>query len=183
MYNFKNFQEKLLNIKEWLSIEYSKIRTGRANSAILDGIKVSAYGVLTPIIQVASIVSEDAKTLRVSPYDLSQISSIEKAINDAQLGVSVASDSNGVRVIFPDLTAERRDMFIKQAGKKLEEARISLRIEREKVWNEIQAQEKSGKINQDIKFKSRDEMQKLVDKITDDFNSMFEKKEAEIKSQ
>jgi ribosome recycling factor len=181
-YNFQQFQSRIDEIKEWLVKELSTIRTGRATITLLDGVQVNSYGANMPLNQVANTLSEDARTLRITPFDHSQIQAIEKAINDADLGVSIAVDATGVRVIFPELTSERREILIKQAHKKLEDARISLRTERDEVWNQIQDQQKAGDISEDEKYQSKDEMQKLVDDVQKNFDSMTSEKEAEINS-
>jgi ribosome recycling factor len=181
-YDFKPFNNKLEEIKNWLQKELSQIRTGRATIGFLDGIKVDSYGSLMPINQVASISLEDSQTIRIAPWDQNQIKPIEKAIQDADLGVSLANDGKGIRVIFPSLTAERREILIKQAGKKLEEAKISLRGERETVWNDIQAREKQGGMSEDDKFRFKEEMQKTCDKFQEEFEKLTEAKEVEIRS-
>ena len=181
-YNFQQFQSRIDEIKEWLQKELSTIRTGRATITLLDGIQVNSYGANMPLNQVANTLSEDARTLRITPFDHSQIQAIEKAINDADLGVSLAVDETGVRVIFPELTSERREILVKQAHKKLEEARISLRTERDEVWGQIQDQQKAGDISEDEKFQAKDDMQKLVDDIQKEFDSMTSEKESEINS-
>jgi len=99
---------------------------------------VLSYGTKLPINQVAGITVEDAKTIRVTPWDKNQIKEIENALNTADLGVSVVVDDQGLRVIFAELTSERRNSLIKVAKSKLEEAKISLRNARDEVWNEIQ---------------------------------------------
>jgi ribosome recycling factor len=179
-YDFKQFETRLGEIEEWLKGELSTIRTGRATATLLDGVKVESYGSQLPMNQVATVVSEDARTLRITPYDQSQIQEIEKAINDADLGVSVNTDEKGLRVIFPELTAERRDILMKQAGKKLEEARISIRKERDDTWNNIQNQEKSGEISEDDKFKMKEEMEKRVEDAQSKFEDLVKAKEEEI---
>jgi len=181
-YDFKQFKVHTNDIKEWLKKELASIRTGRASVALLDGVKVNFYGSHTPLAQTASIVSEDARTLRINPYDKTQAKNIEKALVDANLGVSVVMNDAGIRVIFPELTAERREVLVKQAHKKLEEARISIRKERDEVWNDIQKQEKDGKISEDEKFRGKDEMQKIVDETQKQFEQMTQTKESEIKS-
>lgn len=182
-YNFQNFKDKLAKIEEWLKNEYASMRTGRATVSLLDKVLVDAYGVKTPLNQVASINSEDAKTLKITPWDNSQIKAIEKGIALADIGVSTASDEKGVRVIFPELTAERRDLLVKQIGKILEEGRIRIRKEREDVWGDIQKQEKDGNINEDEKFRAKDEMQKIVDDFQKKLEEIYQNKEKEIKSQ
>ena len=114
-YDFSSFKQKTEETKSWLSSEFSTLRTGRATPAILDSVQVESYGAKMPIRQVASITAEDAKTLRVSPWDQSQVKAIEKAITDANLGLSVVVDEKGVRAIFPELTTERREARMKLA--------------------------------------------------------------------
>ncbi len=181
-YNFSPFKQNIAEIALWLSKEFASIRTGRAAPALLDGVEILAYGARTPLNQVASVASEDPKTLRIVPWDSSQIKEIEKSINLANLGVSVVSDDKGLRVIFPDLTAERRQSLIKIARQKLEEAKISLRIERDKVWHDIQSKEKEGIVTEDEKFRFKEEMQKLVDDAQNKFDENASRKETEIGS-
>ncbi len=177
----KNLKTKTLDIESWLRKEFSNIRTGLASTAILDKVRVESYGVLTPIDQVASITTEDAKTIRIKPWDASQVKAIEKAVVGSDLGVSVAVDDKGIRLSFPELTSERRQDFVKIAKDKLEQAKISLRGERDETWSDIQAKEKEGEISQDDKFKLKDDMQKIVDDSGGVLLSLFEKKEKEIK--
>src|SRR3989344_397654 len=108
-YDFKVFDGKTAGAREWLSREYAGLRTGRASPAILDGISVSAYGSMAPLKQVANVGIEDARTLRVSAWDASIVKDIERAITAANLGVGTTADSLGLRVTFPELTAERRE--------------------------------------------------------------------------
>ncbi|MCK5022237.1 MAG: ribosome recycling factor [Candidatus Pacebacteria bacterium] len=181
MYDFIKFKEDINNIKNWLIKEFSNIRTGIISISILDNVKSENYGVLTPINQLANIAIEDVKTLRISPWDQSQIKEIEKAIINANLGVSIAVDDKGIRLSFSDLTGERRVELVKNAKDKLEQAKISLRVERDKVWNDIQDKEKKDEITQDDKFRLKDEMQKIIDDETKVLVELFEKKEKEIK--
>lgn len=180
MYNFEKFKNDLAEVENWLLKELSTIRTGMASPALLDGVKVDSYGSMTPLNQVANISTEDAKTLVVSPWDASQVKDVEKAINDADLGVSVSAGSTGIRVSFPDLTSDRRVLLIKTAKEKLEKARVSLRAEREKVWDDVQKKEKEGEINEDEKFRFKDEIQKMIDEVNSKLEAGFNKKEDEI---
>jgi len=177
---FKNLKNKILDIENWLKKEFSNIRTGLASTAILDKVRVESYGVLTPIDQVASITTEDAKTIRIKPWEASQIKVIEKALMGFDLGVSVTVDEKGIRLSFPELTSERRQDFVKIAKDKLEQAKISLRGERDETWGSIQVKEKEGEISQDDKFRLKDEMQKIIDDVGERLVSLFEKKEREI---
>lgn len=181
-YNFNQFKARTAEVEAWLTRELSGIRTGRATPAILDTVSVESYGTRQPLKAVAAVSIEDAKTLRVSPWDKTQIKAIESALAAANLGLSSATDAAGIRVIFPDLTAERRQMLIKVVKEKLEESRVSLRKEREKVWNEIVDEEKDGKISEDDKFRGKDDLQKLVDECNAKLEATAEKKEQELLS-
>ncbi|HYC83384.1 MAG TPA: ribosome recycling factor [Candidatus Paceibacterota bacterium] len=179
-YNFSPFKQRVAEIGEWLVKEFSVVRTGKASPAILDNVMVESYGSRTPLKHVAAISIQDAKTLYIAPWDKSQLRGIETAIAAANLGVSTSPDSGGVRVIFPDLTAERRGLLGKVIREKLEEARVSLRKEREKVWNDIQAEEKAGKLSEDEKFRAKDDLQKAVDEGNNRLDGLAAKKEEEI---
>ncbi|MBU0612009.1 ribosome recycling factor [Patescibacteria group bacterium] len=179
-YNFSNFKSELKKIEEFLGKEYGQLSTGRASPMILDSISVEVYGAYQPIKNIASISIEDPKTLRIAPWDKTQIKSIEKAILTADLGLSMAIDEAGIRVIFPQLTTETRQKLVKILKEKLEEARISARREREGVWEDIQNQEKDGKITEDDKFRAKDDLQKIVDETNKNLEILFEKKEKEV---
>jgi ribosome recycling factor len=181
-YDFNIFKENLGEVKNWLSRELSGIRTGRATATLLDSVRVESYGVPTPLNQVAGVNLEDARTIRITPYDLGQVQDVEKGINDADLGVSTSVDEKGLRIFFPELTSERRELLVKQVGKKLEDARVSVRKERDDVWNDIQAKEKAGELSEDDKFRAKDEMQKIVDQMQKELEELTKTKETEIRS-
>ncbi|MBC7836611.1 ribosome recycling factor [Acetobacteraceae bacterium] len=181
-YDFKPFEKKLAEIVERAGKELAGVRTGRATPAILDSIQVEVYGSRMSINQVASVAVEDARTLRISPFDMSQVKEIEKAITVANLGLSVGSDERGVRVSFPELTSERRAGLIKLAKERIEEARTTVRSERDDIWNDIQKQEKDKKISEDDKFRAKEDMQKRVDAANTKLDDALERKEKEITS-
>lgn len=181
-YDFKNFEEKMRDTGEWLQREYRGLRTGRAAPGFLDAVQVSAYGSMMPLKQVASVSVEDARTLRVTPYDSSLVKDIERAITAASLGVGTMSDSAGVRVAFPELTSERRTQLVKLAKQKLEEARTAVRVARDEVWKEIQEKERTSEITEDNKFALKEDMQKRVDEANKKLEESFESKEKEMSS-
>jgi len=113
------------------------------------------------------------------PYAL-LLKEIEKAIVSSNLGLSVAADASGIRVIFPQLTTETRQTLVKVLKEKLEESRITVRKERERVWDEIQKLEKEGKITEDDKFKAKEDLQKIIDETNKNLENIFEKKEKEV---
>lgn len=179
-YNFLNFKNELKKIEEFLSKEYTQLNIGRASPMVLDGVSVEVYGAYQPIKNVASVSIEDPKTLRIAPWDKGQIKAIEKAIMTADLGLSVATDDMGIRVIFPQLTTETRQKLVKVLKEKLEESRIVVRKSREGTWDDVQVLEKDGKMTEDEKFRAKEDLQKLVDETNQNLEAIFEKKEKEV---
>lgn len=179
-YNFSPFKEKAKQVKIWLSGELAAVRTSRATPAILDGISVESYGTNVPVNQIASITTEGPRSLRIVPWDATLAKAIEKAIVESRLGLSVLMDEKGLRVTFPELTSERRQALLKVAKQKLEEARVSLRKERDSTWNDIQAKEKQGGMGEDEKFRLKAEMQKITDEANKELESAAARKEREI---
>ena len=181
-YDFSSLDKGLQGAHEWLMREYTGIRTGRATPAILDSVGVLAYGSMVPIKQVANVSVEDARTLRITPWDMSVAKDIERAISTADLGVGVLSDSSGLRVTFPQLTGERRAELVKIAKSKLEEARTAVRVARDECWKKIQEDEREGLMSEDDKFAGKEAMQKRVDTANDGLEKLFNTKEAEMQS-
>jgi ribosome recycling factor len=179
-FNFKTFDERGKETVNWLSKEYNSIRTGQASPALLDGIQVESYGAKVPLNQVGSVGIEDSRTLRISPWSPDSIVDIEKAILESDLGVSVATDSSGLRVIFPELTSERRVQLLKLAKSKLEEARVSLRGARDEAVKHIEQEEKTGDLSEDERYDAKEEMQKKMDERNKELDTMFAAKESEI---
>ncbi len=182
IYDFKPLKEKTKGVENWLAKEYTTLRTGIATPAVLDGVHVEVYGSRMPINQLANIGVEDARVLRITPWDKAQSKEIEKAITVANLGVSVGIDDKGVRVFFPELTGERRAILIKTAKAKLEDARINLRGLRDDTWTAIQAKEEEGGMGEDDKFRFKNEMQKIIDEANQALEVLLAKKEKEINS-
>ena len=171
---------KLNEVIGWLEKEFSTIRTGRATPALLDGVRVESYGAYLPVNQVGSIGIEDARTIRISPWDITQIAALERALRDADLGVSVMTDSAGVRVSFPELSGERRVQLKKLAKSKLEDARIAVRSARDDAQKQLEKQFKDGEISEDGKFALKDAFQKSVDEVNRKLESIFIQKEKEL---
>lgn len=179
-YDFKVLDGRLAKTKEWLGNEFRGLRTGRATPAILDGVKVSAYGSMMSLNQTATIRIDDARSLFVQAFDPSTIKDIERGIANAGLGLGITTDNAGVRVTFPELTGERREQMIKLAKAKLEEARTAVRVARDETWKDIQEQEKEGVLSEDDKFRLKEEMQKKIDASNADLEKSFENKEKEM---
>ncbi|HEY0980121.1 MAG TPA: ribosome-recycling factor [Candidatus Paceibacterota bacterium] len=178
MYDLNPFKTEAANAEAWLSKEYSQIHTGRAAPALLDGVMVEAYGSLQPLKNVASTTIEEAKTLRVSPWDKGQIKDIERSLHAANLGFSIAVDDSGIRVIIPALTTETRNHLVKIAKERLEDARITIRKAREGMLNAL----KDQGLSEDMMRGAKDDLQTLVDKANNSLEALFKKKETDILS-
>lgn len=179
-YDFSKLSKDISETNEWLERELSGVRTGRATPALMDTVKPEVYGARTPMAQVASLSIEDARTLRVVPWDKSLVKNIEKAITEADLGVSVATDDMGLRVIFPELTADRRVMLSKLANEKTEHAKVTLRGHRNDAIKALEASEKEGGMSKDDLFRYKEEVQKLIDKGTEALEAQLKRKQEEI---
>lgn len=179
-YNFTEIEKKKNEIVDWLHGEYRSIQTGRATPQVLDLVHIDLYGARTPIAHTGSINIEDPRTLRVSPWDKTVIGQMEKAINDADLGLSVSSDDQGLRVHFPALTTETRQKLVKLLKDRLEDARIRVRALREETNKDIDARGKEGEYGEDERVRYRDEMQRIVDATNAELEAHFSRKEKEI---
>jgi len=179
-YDFSKFKAEAKKAEEWLKNEFGSLNTGRATPSVLDAVQIEVYGSRMPISHLAAVSIEDPRTLKIAPYDPSQAKDIEKGIMAANLGVSVSAAEGGVRVSFPQPTTEGRMKLVKVLKEKLEHAKVSVRGEREKLWNDIQEKEKDGKISEDEKFKGKNELQKLTDEANKNLETIFEKKEKEV---
>lgn len=173
------FLNSLKDCVVWLQKEMKQISAGQANPAVLDSVNVEAYGSYSPIAHVANIAL-DANTLKVSPWDKGQMKAIEQAIRDADLGVSLVTESDGIRVIFPQLTTETRTKFVKHAKEKFEDVRIKVRQYRSEVMDEIDNEKKEGTIGEDDAKRKRDQVQKDVDNTNAQLEEIFKNKEAAI---
>jgi len=156
--------------------EISSLRTGRANPAIVEDVKVEAYGTMQDLKSVASISVADAKTINIQPWDKGVLQPIETAIRNSDLGLSPVNDGVMIRLILPDLTTERRAELVKVLSKKLEEARIAIR----KMRTQIEKVEKAKEIGEDEKFGLQDDLEEMVKEYNDLIRQIGEEKEAEI---
>lgn len=179
-YSFSEFNTQGKDVSEWLKREYTGISTGRATPAILDLVSVESYGTRTSVPHVASVTIEDPRTLRVAPWDKSQVKAIEKALYDADLGLSVSVDDGGLRIFFPQLTSERRAQLVKVLKDRLEDARVKIRLLRQEFQKDIETKKKDGELPEDDAKRALDELQKNVDAHNSLLEEIFNKKEAEI---
>lgn len=177
-YDVNQFKKVGTEKQSWLQNELQGLRTGRATPTLLDSITVDVYGSRMKLSQVAAITVEDARTLYVNPWDKGQVKDIEKAITVADLGISAGSDEKGVRVSFPELTAERRTQLMKLVRGKLEEARVQLKTARAKAISDIE----KGDASEDEQKRLKNEVQKIVDDTNKLLEDLAVKKEKELQS-
>jgi ribosome recycling factor len=176
----KNADVKMKKAIEALNSELNGIRTGRASPALVEHIKVDYHGVVTPLIQIASISVPEPKTIAIHPWDRSIINNIDKAILKSDLGLNPTNDGTNIRITIPALTEERRKDLIKIIHKRLEETRIHIRNVRRETVDELKQAEKGKQISQDQNTRAADQLQKLTDSYIDSVNKIGKDKEAEI---
>ena len=160
--------------------DLQKIRTGRANTAMLDGIKVDYYGTPTPVNQVANITVVDARLITVKPWEKSMIAVVDKAIRASDLGINPVADGELVRLPIPPLTQERRRDLAKTVGKQTEEARVAVRSARRDAMDMIKEAEKDKQISEDERKKGEKSIQDLTDKYIAQVEDIAKVKEKEI---
>ena len=181
-FSFSPLEKKLTELKEWLKKELFLLRTGRASPALLDNISVNYYGTKTPIKHVGTISTEDARTLRFKPWDVSLVHQIEQEVRYSNLGLQAIADKDSLRIVFPELTQERRNALLKVVSENLEHARISMRKARDEYWRDIQDKERGGKLTEDDKYSLKEDLQKLIDKTAEEMDEIVAAKEKEIQS-
>ncbi|MEI7741866.1 MAG: ribosome recycling factor [bacterium] len=160
--------------------ELAGLRTGRANPSVVENIPVQAYGGIMEIKALASINVPDAKTIVIDPWDKSVMKDIEKAITDARIGTNPIIDGTIIRLSFPSMTEETRRSVVKMMKEKLEEARVAIRKIREMLREEVLANEKSGKIGEDERFRMTTELDDMTKEFTAKLDVMTAEKEKEI---
>ena len=180
MPTLKQTEEAMQAALDALRREFASVRTGKATPALLDTVRVEAYGAKMPLNQVASIATPDPTLLVVTPFDKSLIADIERAIMTADLGFNPANDGNVVRVPIPPLNEERRKEFVRLLHKMAEEGRVSLRHARHKANDEIKAQIKDHEIGEDDGHRMIDQVQKLTDTYNGKIEELLEHKEKEV---
>lgn len=173
-------EEKMKKTVEVTMREFNIIRTGRANSALVEGIKVDYYGTPTPLKQLANISVPEAKLIVIQPWDSSCLADIEKAIMKSELGITPTNDGKVVRLGIPSLTKERRTDLVKLIHKLAEEGRVAIRSLRRDANEHLKQEEKNHALTEDEKFKTLDIIQKSTDKHIQQIDDLIKHKEAEI---
>lgn len=177
---YDEIEKKMKQRLEALGKEFSQIRTGRASSALLEGIKIDYYGSSTPINQIASISVPEPRTLLIQPWDISALSIIEKAILKSDIGINPNNDGKVIRLSVPMLTEERRKQLAKTVRNVAEEAKVSMRTLRREANEQLKELEKSKEITEDDHHNGLKEIQKITDNYIEKITIMSQNKEKEI---
>ena len=162
--------------------DLSSIRTGKASTKLLDGIKVECYGQLMGLRELATLAAPDARLLTVQPWDKSNIDAVEKAIAASELGINPINDGTVIRLQFPMMSTERREELVKVLGKKTEEAKIGVRNVRKEYHNQLRDAEKKKLISEDFAKRLSDLLQKITDQFIKKVDELSEKKANELRS-
>lgn len=173
----KNQFEKTI---EFLKTDINTLRTGRISPSVVEKIKVEVYGAFSELLQLASITSPEPQTIAIKPWDKSILKDIERAIQTSDLNINPVVDSDLVRLNFPPLSEERRKELVKVLHKKLEEGRVILRGQREKIREEVMAMEKNKDMPEDEKFVALKDLDLLIKEYNDKIKEIGDKKEQEI---
>ena len=163
-----------------LDRDFSKLRTGRASTALVDGIKADYYGTPTPISQMASVSVPDSRTLTIQPWDKGGFAAVEKAILKSDLGLTPVNDGKIIRIVMPPLTEERRKELVKVARKYTEDCKVAVRNVRRDANDSLKKLEKDKAITEDEQKKGTDDVQKLTDRFVDETDKKCTAKEKEI---
>jgi len=176
----KNGEEPMNKVIDRMHVEFSAMRTGRANVALLSNVKVESYGTLMALNQVAGLSVPDGRTIEIRPWDVSQLAAIEKALQKADLGMAPINDGKLIRLSVPTMTEDRRKDMVKAIHKMAEEFRISIRNERRKINDEIKQAEKDKKLTEDERKKGEQELNKFTDAYIHKIDELVKLKEKDI---
>lgn len=177
---YKVYEDKMKKSLEAVAAEFASVRAGRANAAVLDRINVDYYGSPTPIQQIAAISSPDPRALLIQPWDVSALKSIEKAIQESDLGINPQNDGRTIRLAFPQLTEERRKELVKQIHKYTEGGKVAVRNIRRDALEVFKKKEKASEITEDEMKQVEKELQKMTDDSCKKLDEMLAAKEKEL---
>lgn len=178
--DLSNYEERMQKSLTNLEGEYTVIRAGRANPRILDRIQIDYYGTPSPLQSVANISVPEARMIQIQPWDASLIKDIEKAILSSDLGLTPANDGKVIRLVFPELTEERRKELVKEVKKKGEDAKVAIRNIRRDANDFVKKEAKANTISEDEQKQSEDEIQKLTDRYVAKIEKAIETKSNEV---
>lgn len=179
---YKVYEEKMRKSIDSVAADFASVRAGRANAAVLDRIMVDYYGSPTPIQQIAAISSPDPRALVISPWDGKALKSIEKAIQNSDLGINPQNDGRCIRLTFPQLTEERRKELVKQIHKYAENGKVAVRNIRRDAMDKFKKMQKASEITEDELKLAEKDMQKITDDNCKELDKILETKEKELMS-
>jgi ribosome recycling factor len=165
---------------EALKRDFSSLRTGKVTTGIVDNIKVDYYGTMTPLTQVGNVIATDATTISITPWEKQLLGDIEKAIQEANIGVNPNNDGDFIKLFFPPMTSEQRQEIVKQAKGMVEHAKVSIRNVRKDSNDKVKKLEKDKEISEDESKKTQDQVQKITDEFVAKVDEAFKTKEADI---
>jgi ribosome recycling factor len=174
--------DKMRKAVQHLQAEFAAVRTGRASSALVEKLKIDAYGSEVPLQQIAGFGVPEPRVLTISPYDKGTIKAIEKAIQQSDLGVNPSNDGQIIRLTFPELTEERRKGFVKVVRNRAEEGRVAVRNSRRHARQELESLEKDGEISKDDLDRAEKELEKHTHEVVAEIDDMLKHKEQELLS-
>ena len=177
---YKVYEEKMKKSIESVENDFAAVRAGRANASVLNRIMVDYYGTPTPIHQMAAIGSPDPRTLLITPWDATTLRSIEKAIQESDLGINPSNDGKSIRLLFPQLTEERRKELAKQVKKYAEEAKVAMRNIRRDGMDYVKKLKKNSEITEDDQKKAEKDLQDILDKNIKKVDAALAAKEKEL---
>ncbi len=177
---YKVFENKMKKSIDSVAADFAAVRAGRANAAVLDRIMVDYYGSPTPIQQIASIGSPDPRSLVITPWDATAVKAIEKAIQESDLGINPANDGKSLRLLFPQLTEERRRELTKQIGKYAEGGKVAIRNIRRDAMDKFKKLQKDSEITEDDLKQAEKDIQKLTDEMIKRVDELYSAKEKEL---
>ena len=177
----KDSEGKMKKTMETLLREFSEVRTGRAQPALIEDMHIDYYGTSTPVKQIAAVSSPDPRQILIHPWDANAIVEIEKAINSSKLGITPTNDGKVMRLVFPPLSTERREEFIKVIKDMAERGRVTLRSLRRDANEKVKKVQSEGHMSEDDKFKAEQEVQKMTDRHIQEIDALLEKKSKELR--
>lgn len=180
--DYSEIKERMEKVLDNLNSKLSEVRAGRANPSILNKVKIDYYGTPTPINQVAGVSVPEARMILIQPWDVSILKQIEKAILASDIGINPNNDGKVIRLVFPELTQERRKELVKEVKKYSEEGKVAIRNVRRDGIEKAKSVQKSGEMTEDELKSAEDEIQKITDKYIDEIDKVIEAKETEITS-
>lgn len=178
--SLNNARERMEKALETVRREFSGVRTGKASPALLETVRVEAYGSLLPVNQVGQVSAPEPRMLTIQPYDKSLIKAVERALRESDLGLNPSNDGNLIRIPLPALTEERRKEYVKLLHRYAEEGRVAVRQARQHANDDIKKRQKDGELTEDEMRRKQDQVQKLTDEYVHKVDDLLKKKEAEV---